>query len=61
MLARLVDTGLAEVVVESDGTPSLQIDPIFEQARAAAMAGFADIGQMWAAERHLAQHLRPTG
>lgn len=38
---RLVDLGLAEVVVV-DGVPGVAVDPIFEAARAAALAGIDD-------------------
>jgi len=41
---RLVDLGLAEVVVV-DGIPSVAVDPIFEAARTAALAGFDDAEQ----------------
>ncbi len=61
VLALLVDAGLAEVVIDADGTPVLQIDPVFERARAAALAGFDDADRARDAERHVAHHLRPTG
>ncbi len=38
---RLVGLGLAEVVVV-DGVPGVAVDPIFEAARAAALAGLDD-------------------
>ena len=61
LLARLVDAGLAEVVITSDGTPALQVDPVFEQARSAALAGFADIDHARDEAAHAVHHLRPTG
>ena len=62
LLARLVDAGLAEVVITADGTPALQVDPVFEQARAAALSGFddADVAREVVAA-HTLHHLRPTG
>lgn len=63
VLSRLVDAGLAEVVIRPDGTPTLAVDPVFERARAAAMAGFADVDRTRAARHrlHPTHHLRPTG
>jgi hypothetical protein len=58
LLARLVDAGLTDVVIGSDGMPTLQVDPVFERARAAALAGFADVDH---ARDEAARHLRPTG
>lgn len=61
VLARLVEAGLAEVVVGPNGTPTLQIDPVFERARAAAFAGFADADRSRDAMDQVAHQLRPTG
>lgn len=58
LLARLVDAGLTDVVIGSDGTPTLQVDPVFERARSAALAGFADVDR---SRDEAARHLRPTG
>ena len=61
LLGRLVDAGLAEVVIGPDGMPTLQVDPVFERARSAAMAGFADVDRARDEASQLAHHLRPTG
>lgn len=61
LLARLVEAGLAEVVITADGTPELQVDPIFEQARAAVLAGLADADHAREVVPRTVHHLRPTG
>lgn len=42
--------------------PTPQVDPVFEQARAAAMAGFTDADRAQPVKgRTTHHHLRPTG
>jgi len=46
VLARLVEADLVEVVVEADG-PTMVVDPIFDRAVAAALAGADDADRAW--------------
>ena len=60
VLARLLEAELVEVVCEDD-TLALAVDPIFDRAVAAALAGLDDADRAWeSAADDLWDQLRPA-